>query len=198
MPPKKLSKVAQLQLKKKLDAAKSITSDSNASTSNAASSIESSPTASTSDLPSAKTLPSEPMDLNGIEESGEGSTEMADVADKVLSNNQVDEEQPPSSKTLNGLDKGKGKARMEMNNMQNVSDLNSLSSFGMDGMEQDIWKGKALTDNIKNVVVSSIPSIQNDSIFFYSTFFCLLFFFSNFFFLISSSRRINGIYYQLS
>ena len=98
------------------------------------------PAASSSHLPPVAALPTEPMDLDfGFEESGEGDTEMADAV-----------EGPPSG----SLDKGKGKAvdQAELRSMQNVSEDHVLGD-GMEGMGEQVWKGKGLTDSIKSVEV---------------------------------------------
>lgn len=162
MPPKKLSIVAQrVANAKAAKAAATSTSNSLASTESTPEIII--PTASTSSikvppslLPPATSLPSEPMDLdNNLYENGEGDTEMADIADKVL--NETDHEQPTTS---NNNNKGKGKAnnnnRIEMNSMQNVENLIELNNNNLEGMEKDIWKGKGISESIKNVEVSFI------------------------------------------
>ncbi|KAL8293434.1 hypothetical protein RQP46_000135 [Phenoliferia psychrophenolica] len=83
------------------------------------------------------------MDLDFLDDSGEGDTEMADP-------DALDEEQPPP------LDKGKGKQRAEdqdrpaLNGMQNVADVHTLGE-GMEGMGEQVWKGKGLTDPIQSV-----------------------------------------------
>ena len=48
-----------------------------------------------------------------------------------------------------------------MKGMQNVGDLMGLGS-GLEGMEGDVWKGKGLTDSIKNVEVCILPSLRPD------------------------------------
>lgn len=52
-------------------------------------------------------------------------------------------------------DKGKGRAmeKDEMKGLQNVGDLKTLGE-GMEGMGEQVWKGKGLTDSIKAVEVS--------------------------------------------
>lgn len=110
--------------------------------------------ASTSTLPPAASLPTEPMELDGIDETGEGDTEMADSVEG--SGHVVDGERLFMDQ-VDGGGKGKGKGKaleddMEMKSLQNVKDLGVLGP-GMEGMADPVWKGKALTDSIKNVSV---------------------------------------------
>ncbi|KAM0750249.1 beta and beta-prime subunits of DNA dependent RNA-polymerase [Meredithblackwellia eburnea MCA 4105] len=101
------------------------------------------PVASTS-APTVAALPTEPMDLDETQETGDGDTEMADLVEG--------DDGPQLGKAPIAADpKGKGKGKdVEMKALQNVADLKMLGA-GMEGMGDKVWKGKGLTDSIKSV-----------------------------------------------
>ncbi|KAM0786053.1 DNA-directed RNA polymerase III subunit [Microbotryomycetes sp. NB124-2] len=110
------------------------------------------PTLSALSEPPATALPTEPMDLDETQETGEGDTEMADVIDGPSGPKDkprfVAENELPLSSKLKG--KQKATATDEMKSLQNVTDLESLHQ-GMAGMGNQTFKGKGLTDGIKAV-----------------------------------------------
>ncbi|GAA6062808.1 hypothetical protein JCM10212_006169 [Sporobolomyces blumeae] len=140
---------------------------------------EDSPTGLDSMMPPAKALPTEPMDLDETVEEGTGDTEMIDgaqdgVVDAGVRDEVMDGEADEGKATTdakrasasgdkavrtNGKKaqkkpdaKGKGKAIEkddEMMNGQNVKDVDQFP--GMEGMDAEVYKGKGLTDPIKNV-----------------------------------------------
>jgi DNA-directed RNA polymerase III subunit RPC2 len=110
------------------------------------------------DFPPAVALPSEPMDLDETQEDGHGDTEMADPVEGKGTREDGEMRYLPEDKPVKKsvVDKGKGKAREggEMKGLQNVGDLQALGD-GMEGMGEQVWKGKGLTDSIKAVEASS-------------------------------------------
>lgn len=117
-------------------------------------------------FPPAKALPTEPMDLDETQETGEGDTEMLEVegvgGKGILP---VEPEAPPSQHTdeVNGRKRDKGKERErlppargtagEMKSMQDVGGDPRHLADGLEALGQENYKGKALTDPIKSVTV---------------------------------------------
>lgn len=117
-------------------------------------------------FPPAKALPTEPMDLDETQETGEGDTEMLEVegvgGKGILP---VEPEAPPSKHAdeVNGRKRDKGKERErpepargtagEMKSMQDVGGDPRHLADGLEALGQENYKGKALTDPIKSVTV---------------------------------------------
>ena len=104
--------------------------------------------------PPAETLPLQPMELDDTDTTAEveHDIEMLDVK-PVLPDE--DEESPPPAVDLRG--KGKGRhvdQTEEMRGLQNVASIGNGLAGGMEGMDEQTFKGKGLTDSIKNVQVS--------------------------------------------
>ncbi|GAA5931078.1 DNA-directed RNA polymerase III core subunit RET1 [Sporobolomyces koalae] len=140
----------------------------------ASSSRSQSPTGLDSQLPSAKALPTEPMDLDETQEEGTGDTEMVDGMQSVQAEVKAEVFEPetdegkattePKKASANGAGKkertkpvrsdpkGKGKGKAiekegEMTNGQSAKEINA----GLEAMGQETYKGKSLTDPVKNV-----------------------------------------------
>ncbi|GAA5989823.1 hypothetical protein JCM10908_002335 [Rhodotorula pacifica] len=142
-----------------------------ASTSSASPDVAS-PSAAQDLFPPAKSLPTEPMDLDETQETGEGDTEMLDVEGAQGGKGilPVEPEAVPSksskpvvdaSTTANGRKREKGKERErplpprgaagEMQSMQDVGRDPRHLAEGLEALGQENYKGKALTDPIKSV-----------------------------------------------
>ncbi|GAA5973592.1 hypothetical protein JCM11641_007140 [Rhodosporidiobolus odoratus] len=123
-------------------------------------------TAAQDAFPPATALPTEPMDLDETEETGDGDTEMLQAPPAV--------DAPPSTKRPSKVaaaakkaekveaaevenpvkGKGKGKSREEAGEMkaaQNVAKDAKHLAQGLEAMGQENWKGKGLTDPVKSV-----------------------------------------------
>lgn len=120
-------------------------------------------------FPPAKSLPTEPMDLDETQETGEGDTEMLEVegvgGQGILP---VEPEAPPHFRPAdeaNGRSRDKGKERErpvpargtagEMKSMQDVGRDPRHVAEGLEALGQEMYKGKGLTDPIKSVTVRS-------------------------------------------
>ncbi|GAA6011488.1 hypothetical protein JCM10207_002636 [Rhodosporidiobolus poonsookiae] len=122
-------------------------------------------TAGAAAFPSAKTLPSEPMELDETAETGEGDTEMLDAppADAPAAEDVGAKPARPARAAKSAAatageskakGKGKGKAREmdgEMRAAQDVAKDARHLAEGLEAMGQENWKGKALTDPVKSV-----------------------------------------------
>lgn len=115
------------------------------------------------DIP-AKALPTEPMDLDETQEEGTGDTEMADAFAGPVKHdeegNPIFPEVEQVRAEFSAQQKGKARAKPViekegiMQGLQNVGNLKSLGD-GMEGMGEQTWKGKGLTDPIKTIEVRS-------------------------------------------
>lgn len=113
--------------------------------------------ASETAVPLAEALPLEPMDLDETDTTAEAEhdIEMLDVKPVLPAHH---EESPPPPATFSGKGKGKQVDQQEtMTGLQNVADVGTGLGGGMEGMDEPIFKGKGLTDSIKNVQVRLLP-----------------------------------------
>ncbi|GAA6005244.1 DNA-directed RNA polymerase III core subunit RET1 [Rhodotorula paludigena] len=115
--------------------------------------------ASAAHLPPAATLPSEPMDLDETQETGDGDTDMLDPAvphtelDVSRPRNDVPPRAAAASKRASAA-KGKGKERARDGEFAPLQDVGKDARHLADGLEalgQDSFKGKSLTDPVKSV-----------------------------------------------
>lgn len=175
MPPKGNSKVARLRAANAASAASASSSQASATSSSTATATPAGPVPSTSSahhhpddssaetgLPPAKALPSEPMDLDETQETGEGDTEMVDYAPAgplVGDDDGVKVSARVEAETASRAAKGKGKAKVqERGEMASMQDVGKDARHLVDGLEalgQDMYKGKSLSDPIKSVTVRS-------------------------------------------
>ena len=111
-------------------------------------------------VPPAESFPLQPIELDETDTTAEveNDIEMLDVK-PVLPETPLEESPPPAT---NFKGKGKGKQVDEkdtMTGLQNVADIGSGLGGGMEGMDEQVFKGKGLTDSIKNVQVSRYPPL---------------------------------------
>ncbi|BGP27572.1 DNA-directed RNA polymerase III subunit RPC2 [Rhodotorula toruloides] len=173
MPPKGNSKVARLRAANAASAASASSSQASATSSWIATATPAGPVPSTSSahhhpddssaetgFPPAKALPSEPMDLDETQETGEGDTEMVDYApagplvgadDGVKVSARVEAASAIASRTAKGKGKAKVQERGEMASMQDVGKDARHLADGLEVLGQDMYKGKSLSDPIKSV-----------------------------------------------
>ncbi|GAA5839047.1 hypothetical protein JCM11251_007861 [Rhodosporidiobolus azoricus] len=110
--------------------------------------------------PPAVALPTEPMDLDETEETGEGDVDMVDAVpaqaptrEEVGAKKGKPAAEARKAAAAGGKGKGKGKAGEsgEMSAAQDVAKDARHLADGLEAMGQENWKGKALTDPVKSV-----------------------------------------------